>query len=251
MIELNPKLNKIMQKMKASGYDDSLVYSVPVMCNDLNHMKVNNIQIWLSKLEESVNDKEQYLDRFFEGRVALLLACNEFDISLYPTGDKGPDIRATWRSYRIYVEVSRFREDYTTRENLRRASKMGTLVAYGRGERDVGTFYNKIITKVAQLPRGDIGLAFLGSNNIRIEGIDFWQAVEYLEEQISKENTYTRFSAVFFDSSSGKRFHLWLNPKAERPVDAILESKLCKLKEAMPRSRVELPKLKEHRDFLV
>lgn len=54
---------------------------------------------------------------------------------------------------------------------------------------------------------------------------------------------------MLFDSGwvklpSGDRFYLWHNPKAERPIDNVLATKLVRLKEPPAHSREELVELR-------
>lgn len=242
---------EIMRGMKSNAYSEEEIYSVVLLVKDLE--KYADVKLFQRKLFNALTQKEQYLDIWAEGKVALILAFSGFEVTLYPFGHEGVDLRVAWQDYNLqpfFVEVARFRENYQTREELKKAIEKGILVPYGRGEKDVEAVYQKIITEAAQLPRNEIGLVFLKSDNVTIEDVEFEPATMYLQELVSKNSTYTRLSGVLFDSGwvktlTGERFHLWRNPKAEMPIDDVLAAKLIRLKEPPTHSMDELAELKK------
>jgi hypothetical protein len=218
--------------MEKHNYTKEEISGVSILLDELKRRGVNNLDTFEAKLASYIPQREQFWDIQLEGKTALIFALNTFRATFYPGGLKGADLEVLWQDYRLFVEVSRFREDYDTKAKLEKGEEIGgqeLLVPYGRGEKDVEAFHNKIIVEAAQLPRDGIGLVILRSDNCRIEDFEYEQAAEYLEEQVLQNETLKRLSGVLFDSgvvlfSNGNRFYLWRNPQAERCID----NKLCK-----------------------
>jgi len=237
--------------MKVRGYGEKQIYIVLLLLEDLRHLWVENIDRFQKALFENIADSEQYLDHWAEGKAALTLACNGFHIVYEPCGRSGPDLFASCPGYRFYVEITRSREDYETSQKLSQKLEEwnGTLVEYGRGEKDVELLYGKILSEAEQLPENETGLVFLQSDNVRIEEFEFEEATTYLDRLVSEQNLLAKMSGVLFNSGwvkfpAHERFYLWRNPKAERPIDDLLAGKLQSLKEPPTHSRDELSELR-------
>jgi hypothetical protein len=222
----------LISGMEKHHYTKKEISTVGSLLDELKRRGVNNLERFEAKLALYILQREQFGDTILEGNTAMIFALNEFRVTFYPYGTKGVDLKVLWQGYSLFVEVSRFREDYDTKAKIEKGGEIGgleMLVPYGRGEKDVETFHSKILDEAAQLPEGGIGLVILRSDNCRIEDIEYEQAVGYLEEQVLQNDTLRRLSGVLFDSgqmllSSGKRSYLWCNPRAERRID----DKLCK-----------------------
>ena len=223
---------KLIPSMKTHHYTIEEISKVGSLLDELKRRDVNNLERFEAKLNLYIPQREQFWDIRLEGNTALILALNEFEVTFYPCGPRGVDLEVLWQGYRLFIEVSRFREDYDTRAKLEKGDEIDgleLLVPYGRGEKDVEAFHSKILDEAAQLPGDGIGLVILRSDNCRIEDIEYEQAVRYLEEQVLQNDTLERLSGVLFDRgvvlfSSGKRSYLWRNPRAGRRID----DKLCK-----------------------
>ncbi len=242
---------KIIHRMKVRGYGEKQIYRVLLLLEDLIRLGVENIDRFQKALFENVADSEQYPDHWAEGKAALTLVCNGFLVVYEPCGRPGPDLSASCPGYRFYVEVTRFREDYETSQKLSQKLEEwnGTLVEYGRGEKDVELLYGKILSEAKQLPENETGLVFLRSDNVRIEGFEFQETTTGLDRLVSEQNLLGKLSGVLFDSGwvefpAHERFYLWRNPKAERPIDDLLAGKLQSLKEPSTHSRDELSELR-------
>jgi len=228
------------RRMKVRGYGEKQIYRVLPLLEDLRHLGMQNIDRFQKALFENIADSEQYLDHWAEGKAALTLACNGFRVVYEPCGRPWPDLSASCPGYRFYVETTRSREDYETSQKLEEWN--GTLVEYGRGEKDVGLLYSKILSEAEQLPENETGLVFLQSDNVRMEEFEFEEATTYLDRLVSEQNLLAKMSGVLFDSGwvkfpAHERFYLWRNPKAERPIDDLLAGKLQSLKEPPTHSR--------------
>jgi len=242
---------EIFRRMKVRGYGEKQIYRVLLLLEDLRHLGMQNIDRFQKALFENIADSEQYLDHWAEGKAALTLACNGFCVVYEPCGRPGPDLSASCPGYRFYVETTRSREDYETSQKLSQKLEEwnGTLVEYGRGEKDVGLLYSKILSEAEQLPENETGLVFLQSDNVRMEEFEFEEATTYLDRLVSEQNLLAKMSGVLFDSGwvkfpAHERFYLWRNPKAERPIDDLLAGKLKSLKEPPTHSRDELSELR-------
>jgi hypothetical protein len=239
------------RRMKVRGYGEKQIYGVLLLLEDLRHLGMGNIDRFQKALFENIADSEQYLDHWAEGKAALRLACNGFRVVYEPCGRPGPDLSVSCPGYRFYVEVTRSREDYETSQKLGQKLEEwnGTLVEYGRGEKDIGLLYGKILSEAEQLPENETGLVFLQSDNVRMEEFEFEEATTYLDRLVSEQNLLAKMSGVLFDSGRVKfptheRFYLWRNPKTERPIDDLLAGKLQSLKEPPTHSRDELSELR-------
>ena len=223
------------------------------LLEDLRRLGVENTNRFQKALSKSIADSEQYLDYRAEGKVALTLASNGFHVVYEPLGRPGPDLSASYSGYRFYVEVSRFREDYDTSQQLSQECEEGNdiLIPYGRGEKDVEKLYSKILTEAEQLPRSDAGLVFVRSDNVSVEELEFQGAATYLDELVSAQNILAMLSGVLFDygwinPATRKRFYLWRNRKSGNPINDLLAGKLENLKEPSTYSGVELSDLRGH-----
>ena len=235
-------------RLKKCGCSEKQIYQVLLLLEDLRRRGMENIDRFQEALFENIGDNEQYLDHLAEGEAALTLVSNGFQVIYEPVGKPGPDLSASCSGYRFYVEVSRFREDYETSQKLSQKLEEwnGTLVEYGRGEKDVELVYSKILSEAKQLPENESGLVFLRSDNLRIEELEFPET--YLKGLV-EQNLLARLSGVLFDSgwfnfATGKRFYLWRNPKAENPINNLLSEKLENLKEPPNHSNDELSELR-------
>ncbi len=242
---------KMICGMKKCGCGEKRIYQVLLLFEDLRCLSVENIDRFQKALFENIADNEQCLDHWAEGKAALTLASNGFQVVYEPFGRPGPDLSASCSGYRFYVEVSRFREDYETSQKLSQKLEEcnGTLVEYGRGEKDVERVYGKIMSKAKQLPENETGLVFLQSDNDRIEEIEFEEVTPYFDRLVSEQNLLTKLGGVLFDSGwvkfpTREHFYLWRNPKAEKPINDLLAGKLQRLKEPPTHSRDELSELK-------
>ena len=238
---------KIFRRMKVLGYGEKQICRVFLLLEDLGHLGVENVDRFQKALFENIADSEQYLDHWAEGKAALTLACNGFCVVYEPCGRPGPDLSASCLGYRFYVEITRCREDYKTSEKLSQKLEgwNGTLVKYGRGEKDVEILYGKILSEAEQLPENETELVFLQSDNARMEEIEFEEVTPYLDSLVSEQNVLAKMSGVLFDSGwvkfpAHERFYLWRNPKAEKPINDLLAGKLQSLKEPPTHSRDEL-----------
>jgi len=243
--------NKIIRRMKVCGYGEELIYCVLLLLEDLKRFGVENIDRFQKALFGSIADSERYIDHWAEGKAALTLARNDFRVVYEPYGGPGPDLSASCSGYTFYVEVARFREDYETSQKLSQKLEEwnGTLVEYGRGEKDVKLLYGKILCEAKQLPENETGLVFLKSDNVRMEEIEFQETITDLDRLVSEQNLLAKLSGVLFDSGLVKfpaheRFYLWRNPKAERAINDLLAGKLQSLKEPPTHSRDELSELR-------
>lgn len=235
------------RRMKVRGYGEKQIYGVLFLLEGLRHLGMQNIDRFQKALFENIADSEQYLDHWAEGKAALTLACNGFRVVYEPCGRPGPDLSASCLGYRFYVETTRSREDYETSQKLSQKLEEwnGTLVEYGRGEKDVELLYGKILSEAKQLPENETGLVFLQSDNVRMEEFEFEEATTYLDRLVSEQNLLAKMSGVLFDSGwvkfpAHERFYLWRNPKAEKPINDLLAGKLQSLKEPPTHSRDEL-----------
>jgi len=230
---------RLVSDMEEKEYSRNKIHAVISLLDELKARNVENSEGLETQLTKKVSQREGFWDIWSEGKAALILASNGFRVTIYPCGPGGVDLEAFWQHTRFFVEVSRFREDDETSDKLAEGEAIDgeeLLVNYGRGEKDVEAVHSKIVDKVTQLPEGDIGLVFLSSDNVRIEDIEFKQAVRYLEEQVIENRTCTRLSGVLFDrgwvrwcDGQPKRFYLWCNPSSDRPIDGALHNKLCEL----------------------
>ena len=246
------KYIKMICRMKKCGYGEKLIYQVLLLFEDLRRLKVQNIDRFQKALFENIADNEQCLDHWAEGKAALTLASNGFQVVYEPFGKLGPDLSASYSDYRFYVEVSRFREDYETSQKLSQKLEEGneTLVEYGRGEKDIELVYDKILSESKQLPESEKGLVFLGSDNLRMEELEFQEAATYLDGLVSEQNLLAKLSGVLFDSgwinlATHNRFYLWHNLKAKNPINNMLAEKLRNLKEPPNHSKDELSELRK------
>jgi len=228
---------KMICRMKKCGCGEKQIYQVLLLFKDLRRLRVENIDRFQKALFENIADNEQCLNHWAEGKAALTLASNGFQVVYEPFGRPGPDLSASCSGYRFYVEVSRFREDYETSQKLSQKLEEcnGTLVEYGRGEKDVELVYSKILSKAKQLPENETGLVFLRSDNIRMEDLEFQEAATYLDSLV-EQNLLAKLSGVLFDSgwfnfATRRRLYLWRNQNAESPIDDLLAEKLTNLTE--------------------
>ena len=238
-------------RLKKCGCSEKQIYQVLLLLEDLRRRGMENIDRFQKALFENIGDNEQYLDHWAEGKAALTLVSNGFQVIYEPVGKPGPDLSASCSGYRFYVEVSRFREDYETSQKLSQKleERNETLVEYGRGEKDVELVYSKILSEAKQLPESESGLVFLRSDNLRMEELEFQEAATYLDSLVEQQNLLARLSGVLFDGgwfnfATGKRFYLWRNPKAENPINNLLSEKLENLKEPPNHSNDELSELR-------
>lgn len=231
---------RLVSNMEEQDYSVKEIHGVISLLDELKARSVENLRGLEVQLTNNVSQRGGFWDIWTEGKAALILASNGLGVKIYPNGPGGVDLEASWQHSRFFVEVSRFREDDETSDKLAEGEAIDgeeLLVNYGRGEKDVEAVHSKIVDKVTQLPEGDIGLVFLLSDNVRIEDIEFEQAVCYLEEQVIENRTCTRLSGVLFDrgwvrrcDGQPKRFYLWRNPNPNRPIDDTLYNKLNGLK---------------------
>ncbi len=236
-IESRGRHKKLIYSMEKHHYTKEEINRISSLLKELKRSGVNNLDKYEAKLTLSIPQREYFWDTRLEGDMALIFALNGFRATFYPCGPRGVDLELLWQGYRLFVEVSRFREDYATKAKLKKGDEtdgLELLVPYGRGEKDVEAFHSKILDEAAQLPSDGIGLVILRSDNCRMEDIEYEQAVKYLEEQVLQNDTLLRLSGVLFDSgvvllSSGKRSYLWRNPQAERQIEDKLGNKLIML----------------------
>ena len=242
---------KIICSMRKCGYGEKQIYKVLLLLEDLKRLRVKNIDRFQKALFENIADNEQCLDYWVEGKAALTLASNGFQVVYEPFGRPGPDLSASCSGYRFYVEVSRFREDYETSQKLSQTPEEcnGILVEYGRGGKDVELVYGRILSEAKQLPENETGLVFLQSDNDRIEEIEFEEVTPYLDRLVLEQSLLVKLGGVLFDSgwinlATHKRSYLWRNRKAENPINDLLAEKLENLKEPPTHSRDELSELR-------
>jgi hypothetical protein len=219
---------KLLSHMKRHGYKEEYMCEAVALLDNMKRLQVGNTDQFQHDLENVVARREQYLDYYAEGKAALRLATYGFRIIMRPQGRGGADMLATWSNAGIYIEVARFREDPSLTERLRQGGPCDTLVEYGHGEKGVSAVYSKILEEASQLPPDEIGLVLIESNMPR-EDIEFEQACWYLNRLVSREQTYSYLSGVLFDNQElikGRRFYLWLNTEAARPIPPAVAQKL-------------------------
>lgn len=237
------KYKRLVARMKYYGYSEEEIFSAILLLQDLDQGNIKNLDGFYNILMERLENKEQYLDIWIEGKTALTLAFNNFNVTYNPLGN-GPDLLAEDFGHQLYVEVKRYREDWLTRRKLEEATEKGTK--YGRGQRDVEKLIGDVLKKTSQLPRGEIDIVFIRSDNITIEEVDFKLAMHDFDEMVRSNPVYRRISGILFDSGwvnirTGQRFYLHLNPQAEKPLSLVLAERLRNLEEPPPHSRDEIP----------
>ena len=244
------KYTKLLARMKKHSYNEEDTYSAVLLLEDMIGAKIVNVSQFQRDLENVIGDPEQFLDYWAEGKAALTLAVNGLAATMRPQGQSGADMLATWCNHDIYVEFARFRADYDTEQKLRQPGPNNTLPSYGRGEKDVLAFYTKVLEEASQLPLNEIGLVFLKSDNVRIEDIEFDKASWYLDKLMTEDQTYPRLSGILFDSgwvnvTTRKRFYLFLNPQAAKPLPQAVVTRLEALREPALHLKNEIPCLRK------
>jgi len=223
--------------MKSSGYGEERIDYVIRLLERMVNMDIERTDRLEKALYNAIPNNKGFLNHVAEGEIALKLALNGFHIVYEPFGNKGPDLSASCSDCNIYIEVSRFEEDYETSKKLNSASggERKVLVKYGRGGKDSDAFYDKIVNEAQQLRKEQTGLIYLRSDNDRMEDIEFQEAIACLNLLISEQNLLPQLSGVLFDSGwinlhTHKRFYLWRNKKAANRLNDFIANKLNNLK---------------------
>ncbi|MDP2948352.1 MAG: hypothetical protein Q8P22_02285, partial [Chloroflexota bacterium] len=143
-------LTQIRTSMEDRGFPRDWVESLPLLVNDLESLKVQNIAGWLREVKSRLDEKEQYLDVWAQGWFAWAFAFNGFAMTMNPSGSIGPDLLVKVRSQDIFVEVRRFRTDYEERKRLEEGGPDGELVPYGDFSKDVRRVLGAVQAKSRQ-----------------------------------------------------------------------------------------------------
>jgi len=130
------------------------------MQEKLLQASVNNIEPYLRDLKNYIGNYEQFSDHFFEGKVALGLATPDSVVVFRPCGSEGPDLRVDFAQERIFVEVTRLREDTHVTELLRAYNS--TLPEYPHDEEGLRS---KIEGKLRQAKQDEINLLVIFSES--------------------------------------------------------------------------------------
>lgn len=224
-------LNKLVIGMGKYQYDKKLISKVLSLIDTLSQYNSKNLDKYINKLILYLPQKEQFVDIIIEGEMAIWFSQKKFEITFYPSGEKGVDLQIFWQPYQVFVEVSHFREDDVTNEKLKKGEFINgqeVLVRYG-GRNDLETLYSKIIRELEHLPNDEIGIIALKSDNVRIEDIEFESVIDCLNIEAKENDTLKNLSGVLFDRSwfsRGTRFYFWRNTRASMPIDEILCNQL-------------------------
>lgn len=224
-------LNKLVISMEKYQYNKREINNVVTIINDLSRHSIVNLDKYISKLIHSLSSKEQFGNIIVEGEIASFFYRKEFQVTFYPFGKKGVDLKIGFHNYQVFVEVSHFIDDYDTNEKLKKGKIIDgheLLVSYN-GKNGLETLNDKITDELKQLPKNEMGIIALKSDNVRIEDIEFEQIIDDLNIQAKVNDTLNNLSGVLFDSSwysSGKRFYFWRNMRAIIPIDEILLNQL-------------------------
>lgn len=197
------------------------------MEENLLKASIEGIPAYLRDLGNSIGDEQGFLDHFFEGKVTLGFATPDSAVVFRPCGAAGPDQRVDFAEKRMFVEVTRLREDTHVTELLR--AYHSKLVGYPHHEEGLRS---KIEGKLRQAIPNEINLLVLFSESHAKEDTEFPEATSYLDREV-RRGLHPSLSAVVFASkwrrSGSQRYQssLWRNPRATRPLPLDTTDFIC------------------------
>ena len=249
----------IKATMKSRGYNKEEILNAVCIIEELEKRNVKNYDKFRNYLFGKICEKAAFKDTLTEGKVALIFAYNGFNVT-YLGHKKGPDLLVEGFGHRFYVEVKRYRKDMTTERKLSQYSDKGELIGYGRGadgaQKDYNILCRDILEKTKQLPKDQIGIVFIWSEDDKIGKGDFRTCINMISDEslkykyerqykhvtihyigsrekltIEEKQQSKNLSGILFYSKEkvGPDFWFFLNLKAQNPISRDLTERLKKL----------------------
>ena len=221
---------KLTERMKKLSYNSHMIGLAEKCINELQRKGVYGVDKLIQKLLSRVTDQEAYLDIFTEGRFAIILTRLKFSKIHIEYCDKGPDIKADWDDNTVYFEVTRSRPSEDDRA-------VQAAAAYVSQDSAVNII-SKIQGKTQQLQSDEINIVVLWSDTVNLDARLVKEAFEYFKQEIKQNpGTYKDLSAILFTEGEEsfrttlKKFYLFKNDEASKPVSSSLAKKLESLQE--------------------
>lgn len=225
---IKDRLQKLITKIEAMQDVDTghVVRLVKERIKELQQSGVHSVDKFLQKLFDSAHNKEDYFDILMEGRFAIILARLGFSKIHIEYCDKGPDMKASWNRNTVYFEVTRIRPN-----DVDRAAQSGVAVI--SSDEGQSIIWGKIQQKLKQLKSNEVNIVVIWSDTFRVGPTGFKEASKYIKQEIDEnEGTYTDLNAILFTegeesyTTTLKRFDLFINEKASKPLGPCLTKKL-------------------------
>jgi len=230
---IEDRLQKLIERMKKLGYNSYMIGLVEKRVNELQQWSVYGLDRFVQKLLDRIIDKESYLDILTEGRFAIILTRLKFSGVTFIKEDKKrklPDIKADWDNNTVYFEVTRSRPG---------EDDLAIQAAAAAVSQDTAEYIiSKIQGKIQQLQSDEINIVVLWSDTVNLDARLTKEAFEYLEQEIKQNpGTYKDLSAILFTEGEEsyrttlKKFYLFKNDEASKPLNSNLAKKLKSLQE--------------------
>jgi len=219
-------LNQLVSKMTPPVYNDVNIQRLYEVIEDIVKYNIQGIDRFLRRLLRAVVVKEEWVNIRREGRFAGVLAKNGFSPVYLEISKNGPDIKAVYKGYTIYFEVTRRRA--ATDEWKTEQPDALNKIEPDSAENTI----SRIFGKVRQLQPDEANIVVLWSDTIGLNHLEMQEAFQYIQQEI--ENTpdgYRILSAVLFttggvNTSTLKQFYLYQNVNAAKPLPAAIIQKL-------------------------
>lgn len=222
-------LGGLCRKMYQAGYETFDIERVEVLIDELQRRKVHGIDAFLLRLQERVNDRQDYLDISKEGRFAVILSRNRFSHIHIEYSRRGPDIKAKYNRQIVYFEVTRRR----SKKDEWAESSDFDAVGSDRPENII----SKIQEELRQFSDEQRNVVVYWSSTISVMPLELQEAFTYIQQEIDTDSQrYQKLSGILFtdegiDLSTLKQFYLFKNDKASKPLGIRLARKLESLHE--------------------
>jgi len=226
-------LGRLCGKMCQVGYETFDIERVEGLIDELQRRNVHGIDAFLRRLQERVNDRQDYLDISKEGRFAVILSRNGFSQIHIEYSRQGPDLKANYNRQTVYFEVTRKRP----KEDEWAESSDFDAVESDRPENII----SKIQEKLRQFSDEQRNVVVYWSSTISVMPLELQEAFTYIQQEIDTDSQrYQKLSGILFtdegiDLPTLKQFYLFKNDKASKPLGIRLARKLESLHEQGPK----------------
>ena len=232
---IEDRLQELFAGMNELGYKEHWMELTRRWVNELQERGVDSVDKFVRRLERCTkgSDEREYWDVLMEGRVAVMLARNNFSAIEVEYSREGPDIKADWNRNTIYFEVTRKRSKVD--EWAEQAEEV-ELPSH-KAEDIIG----KIKSKLKQLKLGEINIVVFWSDTVAVGERELEEAFEYIQQEDQNTGVYKDLSAILFTESGGvsygrlSPFYLFKSKYASKPLGTRLARKLKSLHEENPR----------------
>ncbi len=232
---IKDRLQKLTERMKLVGYNNYMIQRAEERVNELQRRGVYDVDKFVRKLTDRVNNKEDYLDILMEGRFAVILARNNFSHIHIEYAERCPDLKASWNKRTVYFEVTR---KHPSREDQQFSQSGANFLRHARSE----DIISRIQGKKRQLQSGQVNILVMWSDTPTWNQVVLEEAHEYIKQEICDDpEKYKDLSAILFTEGGGvsygrpKPFYLFKNCKAAKPLGTRLARKLESLHEENPK----------------